>query len=128
MLKQCPDGVECDVSGEGDEAPSNNSQRDPLDRFTSGFIQIMVQPPEQSQARCDFNDAVQAEADERHGPGNQSGDEGNETFGAVVGDGKVLQIASTLDKLATVDCEDRHSLSMRQSCRSRYTGVETDRR
>jgi len=34
---------------------------------------------------------VQAEADERDGPGNQSGGGGDETFDAVVGDGEVFE-------------------------------------
>jgi len=33
---------------------------------------------------------TQPEADQGDGPGNQSGDDGNQTFGAVVNDGEVL--------------------------------------
>jgi len=37
---------------------------------TPGWIQIVMEPPEQSGPGCHFDQAVQAEANEGHGPGD----------------------------------------------------------
>ena len=76
-----------DVRRQRNEAPADDSQRGPLNLFTPGMVQIVVKPPEQRRPGRHFDQAVQAEADQRDGPGDQSGDDGNQTFGAVVGDG-----------------------------------------
>jgi hypothetical protein len=55
------------------------------------MVKIVVEPPQQSRPGGHFNHAVQAETDERDGPGDQSGDDGNQTFGAVVDDGEVFE-------------------------------------
>ena len=50
-----------------------------------------MEPPEHSRPGCHFNHAVQAKTDERDGPLDQFGDDGDETFDAVVGDGEVFE-------------------------------------
>ena len=61
------------------------------------MVRIVVGSPEQSHPRRHFDDAVQAEADQGYGPGDQSGDDGNQTFGAVVGDVEVFLTLALAD-------------------------------
>jgi hypothetical protein len=65
------------------------------------MVKIVVEPPQQSRPGGHFNHAVQAETDERDGPGDQSGDDGNQTFGAVVDDGEVFELTAPANKVVT---------------------------
>src|SRR5438128_1703407 len=74
---------------------------------------IMMKPPEQRRPGGDFDDAVETEANERYGPGDQSGDDGDQAFETVVGNGEIFQSAPALDKLAAMCGGDIHyTLSM----------------
>ncbi len=52
----------------------------PLHLFTPGSVQVVMEPPEQRRTGRHFDDAVQAEADQGYGTGDQPGDDGNQTF------------------------------------------------
>jgi hypothetical protein len=59
--------------------------------FTPGVVKIVVKPPEQCRTGCHFNQAVQPEADQRDGPGDDSGDNRHQPFETVVADGEVFE-------------------------------------
>jgi hypothetical protein len=63
-----------------------------------------VKPPEQSSTGRHFDTAVQAEADQGYGPGDQPGDDGNKTFGAVVSDGEVFDPLALANKVLAIRC------------------------
>jgi hypothetical protein len=63
-----------------------------------GVVQIVLEWPEQRRPGRDFDQAVQAEADQGNGPGDQPGDDGDQTFGAVVGDGEVFELTAPANK------------------------------
>ena len=87
-----------DVQRQRNEAPADDSQRDPFNLFTAGMVEIVVEPPQQRRPGGHFDQAVQAEADQRNGPGDQPGDDGDQTFGAVVGDGEVFEPLAPANK------------------------------
>src|SRR5207244_1581902 len=95
-------------NGQGDEATSHDPQRDPLDRFTPGFVQIVMEPPKQGHPGRNLDQAVKAEADQGNGTGKESGNERNQSFSTVVGDSEVLQGAATLDKSVAICGGDCH--------------------
>ena len=71
-----------------------------------------MEPPEQCRPGRDFDQAVQAEADQGDGPGDQPGDDGDQTFGAVVGDGEVFELTTPANKMLAMDGSGvRHALS-----------------
>jgi hypothetical protein len=43
------------------------------------MVEIVVEPPQQRRPGRDFDQAVQAEANQGDGPGDDSGDDGNQT-------------------------------------------------
>ena len=43
------------------------------------MVEIVVEPPQQRCPGRDFDQAVQAEANQGDGPGDDSGDDGNQT-------------------------------------------------
>src|ERR1039458_10205150 len=64
------------------------------------MVEIVTEPPEQRRPRRDFDQAVQSEADQGDGPGDDSGDDGNQTFGAVVDDGEVFELSAPANQLS----------------------------
>jgi hypothetical protein len=69
-----------------------------------------VELPKQRRPRSHFNQAVQAEPDERDGSGDDSSDDGNQTFGAVVGDGEIFELLAPANKVSTIlSACSRHS-------------------
>src|ERR1017187_10969756 len=73
------------------------------------MVKIMVEPPQQRRPGRDFDQAVQAEADQGDGPGDDSGDDGNQTFGAVVGDGEIFELLAPANKDVPGCAGNRHS-------------------
>ena len=88
-----------DVERQGNEAPADDSQRRPLDPFTPGSVEIVMESPEHRRPGRYFDQAVQAEADQRNGTGDQSGDDGDERFEAVPGDGEVFEALALANEI-----------------------------
>ena len=84
-----------DVQRQHDKTRTHDSQGGSLDLFMPGVVKIVVEPPKQSRTGCHFDDAVQAKANERDRTSDQPGDDGDQTFGAVVKDREVLKIPAT---------------------------------
>ncbi len=63
VSNQSGDGFVRDVQRQRREAGPDDSQCGPLDFFTPGRVQIVMEPPEQSRTRSHFNRAVQAKPD-----------------------------------------------------------------
>ena len=80
----------------------DDSQRGPFHLFTPGVVKIVVQPPKQRRPGSHFDQAVQAEADQGDRPGDNSGDDGDQTFGAVVGDGEVFEPLAPANKVMPI--------------------------
>ena len=59
--------------------------------FTPGVVKIVMEPPEQRRPGGHFDEAVQPETDQRDGPGDYPGDNGDQPFKTVVGDGEVFE-------------------------------------
>jgi hypothetical protein len=91
------------------KARSDNPQRCPFDLFTPGWVRIVVEAPEQCRTGCHFDDAVQSEADQRHGPGDCPGDDGDETFDTVVADSEVFEPLAPANKVVPDWAENRHT-------------------
>ena len=89
-----------DVRRQHNEAPAHDPQRLPLHRLTPGMVKIVVKSPEQCRPGGHFNEAVQSEPDERHGPGDCPGNDGNQPFDAVVGDGEVFEPLAPANQLS----------------------------
>ena len=89
-----------DVQRQRHEAPAHHPQCDPFNLFPAGMVKIVVEPPQQSRPGGHFNHAVQAETDERDGPGDQSGDDGHHTFGGVVDDGEIFEPLAPANQLS----------------------------
>ena len=78
--------------------------------FTPGLIQIMVESPQQCCPGPYLDGAVKSEAHQRNRPGDQSGDDGDETFEAVVADCEVFESLSPANEVSAIliDCS-RHT-------------------
>jgi hypothetical protein len=61
-----------------------------------------LQPPEQCRPRCDLDNAIEAEPDQGYAPGNETGDDGDQPFEAVVGDGEIFKPAATPDEFRAI--------------------------
>jgi hypothetical protein len=61
-----------------------------------------LQPPEQRRPRCDLDNAIEAEPDQSYASGNKTGDDGDQPFEAVVGDGEIFKPAATPDEFPTI--------------------------
>ena len=62
-----------------------------------------MEPAEQRRPGPDFDQAVQAEADQGDGPDDQSGDDGNQAFGAVVDVGEVFEPLAPANQRTAVE-------------------------
>ena len=63
------------------------------------WFEIVVEPPEQCRPGGHFDDAVQSEADQRNGPGDCPGDDGDQTFEAVVCNREVFEPLAPANKV-----------------------------
>ncbi len=95
-------GFENDVQRQHDKTRTHNSQGGSLDLFMPGVVKIVVEPPKQRRTGCHFDDAVQAKANERDRTSDQPGDDGDQTFGAVVGDGEVFEALAPANKILAI--------------------------
>ena len=86
MFRQGPSRIDGYVNRKTDETPADDSQRDSFDRLTPRHVQIVMESPKECRTGCDFDQTIQAEADERHGTGEQTGDDRDESFEGVVSD------------------------------------------
>ena len=91
-----------DVRRQRNEAPAHDSQRGPLHLFTPGMVQIVVEPPEQRRPGGHFDEAVQSEADQGDGPGDCPGDNRDQPFKTVVGDGEVFEPLAPANQFTAV--------------------------
>ena len=112
MPDQCGAGIISDICRKRNEAPAHNPHCNAFNVFTPGRIQVMMEAPEQSCPGRDFDQAVQTKANQRDGPGDDSSYDGNQTFGAVVGDGEVLKPLAPAND-APFSSSSRTSASMR---------------
>ena len=83
MPDQGEGGFAQNVHRQRHEAPAHDSQRGPLNLFTSGVAKIVVEPPEKRRPGRHFDEAVQTEADQGDEPGDQPGDNRDESFDGV---------------------------------------------
>jgi hypothetical protein len=73
------------------------------------MVKILVEPPQQRRPGRDFDQAVESEADQGYGPSDDSGDDGNQTLGAVVGDGEVFEASAPTNKIVPGWGRNRHT-------------------
>jgi hypothetical protein len=60
-----------------------------------------MEPPQRAAPGRYFDAAVQSESDERDRSGDQSGDDGHETFEAVVGNGEVFDALAPANEIGS---------------------------
>jgi hypothetical protein len=75
-----------DVGREGKERDADRLKRAPLHAFPAQRINVGIQPPQRGEAGPDFDDAVEAETDERDAAGGDPGDDRDESLDRVVRD------------------------------------------
>ena len=100
------------------EASAHDSYRGPLNLFTPGWVQIVMEPPEQCRPGGHFDDAVQSEANQGDGPGDCPGDDGNQPFKAVVANGEVFEPLAPANQFTAVWCDRGYHASILGSRRS----------
>src|SRR6185437_1652223 len=62
-----------------------------LDAFATNFVDVCAKTPHRGSTRCDLDETVDAEADERNASGESTSDDRGESFERVVSDGGVAQ-------------------------------------
>jgi len=87
--------LRANVNRQGEKAHADYPQRFPLNVLTPGRVEIVVKPPEQSGSRRDHDQAVEAETDERDGPGYHSCHYGDHSLKAVPCDGAIFELFAT---------------------------------
>jgi len=100
--KQRFDGVIAHIQGERQKADADDAQSDGLDALTSGLIEINLQPPEQCRPRCDLDRAIEAESDESYASGDETNDDRDQPFEAVIGDSEVFKPAAMPDEFRPI--------------------------
>jgi hypothetical protein len=81
--EQDGEGVGGDVGGEGEERHGDEAQRG---AFPVAGVDAAVELPTDRQCGEDLHRAVEAESDQRDGPGSQPGHHGDDTLAGVVDD------------------------------------------
>jgi hypothetical protein len=78
----------------------------------------MAEPSKQCSPGGDFDQAVQSKTDQGHGPGDESSDDGDETFSTVVGDCDEFELLASADEVlpaVQACCRHRAIISNRSS-------------
>jgi hypothetical protein len=87
------------IERQGNKARSDDSQGGPLNLLTPGCVQIVVEPPQQRSPGRDFDEAVEAEADQGNGTGDDSGENRDQPFETVVAGGEVFEFLAPTNKI-----------------------------
>ncbi len=94
--------LESDVGGEGEEAGSDDAEGDAFVAFAVMDVSVGRHPPEECGAGNHFDEAVEAEADERDAASDQSGYQRDKALEAVPGEGEVFETAASADQESAV--------------------------
>lgn len=101
-LPEVAEGLESNVGGKDKEAGSDDAEGDLLVAFAVMDGGVDVHPPEERGAGNHFHEAVEAESDERDAAGDDSGNESDDGFEAVPGEGEVFETAASADQESAV--------------------------
>lgn len=119
-----------DVGGERQEANANDSQRKPFVAFAAMDVFVDTHAPQQCRTRGDFDQAVDAETDERDAPRDRSRNDSDETFDAIPREREVLQSAASTECNCSIALRRKHHAdilshtvvrALRRSLTLRYT-------
>jgi hypothetical protein len=62
----------------------------------SGWVEM--HSPKNSGSRCDFDEAVESETDQRNTSGNRARNDGDNSFEAIPNDGEILKALTSANK------------------------------